>query len=101
MTQQLPLCAHCGKPLAKKARVLFEFCDLTGNPTIGWHPPCAKEDEPLFIQAVSELTEPSAPIGDLPNPVVIVFKRQSKRVSVRKWTGRVENLFDKVLCGPY
>ena len=38
MSRRLPLCAHCGKPLAGcKNRLMVEAVVVPGKPRFGWH----------------------------------------------------------------
>jgi hypothetical protein len=107
MSQKLPLCAFCGESLVRSGRILIEFSDLPGNPQIGWHDRCAKEDE-IFQLAINELLDENrinesvtvqragARIAD---SLFTVFKRDSRRMSVKRWGPKLEDLFSFALNG--
>jgi len=115
--QKLPLCAYCGRTIARQTRVLFSFPDLPGNPTIGWHYECAHADKKIFELAVTEFCGNTATIDynflarssitlkrrgpKITDSLVVVFKRDSRRLSVRKWGPQLETLFDQALMGPH
>lgn len=37
MSARLPLCAWCGKPLARQAYILCKMTAIPYRPTVGWH----------------------------------------------------------------
>jgi hypothetical protein len=50
----LPVCAHCGASLVRKARVLIQYTMLPGKPLVGW---CGGEGEQKPCATLDKLAE--------------------------------------------
>lgn len=65
MTRRLPMCANCGKPLARaKARCIHVFTGVKGSPAIGTCWGTIKEDPGRCMDSVPPLHGPNKkPLG--------------------------------------
>lgn len=66
MSQKLPLCAWCGKTLARRTYRTIQLTAAPGRPMYGWHwgkeTPCDEKDEAAVVMDQARETGKSVPI---------------------------------------
>ena len=80
MGRKLPVCAGCGKPLARCSKMVLEFPGIPGVPAVGWHFDCNARDRqrgdlvPLFADAAVTFRDTRAAL-------LVIEARGADRVS--------------------
>lgn len=97
MGRKLPKCALCGESLAYRygMRILLQYTDLPGSPTVGWHagtkesPGCTDTD--AAAEALFKHLEQKQPDGGNPVPLLEGIERrgEGRLVAGKKWQARL------------